>query len=358
VKDRYRVGIVGMGFGHKVHAPAFHAHDRFELVAVAGARPGTAARVAGQAGARAYETWQALVDEADVDVVSIATAPHMHAPVALRALERGRHILLEKPTAFDAREAGQILEAARLAGRLGAICHEFRFAPGRLAVKDELRAGAVGRILAVHATIHSPGLAGMSRAEVGWLARAETAGGMLGATASHYIDGVSWLVGEEIVRVWADLRAVAAHRPAAGGGSERVSAEDSYVVFLQFASGAIATITFSLAGGGFGETWDVLGDAGAVRLDGQGQVHVAQAGAQPRAVEVGTLPPPPALPGADPDVRTPPFMKLLDRFAAALDGDAQASADLPDLAQGLRVQRVLDGARLASATGGAVRILP
>ncbi|MCL6595105.1 MAG: Gfo/Idh/MocA family oxidoreductase [Firmicutes bacterium] len=346
-----------MGFGQKVHAPGFFAHERFELVAVAGARPGTARDLARAAGAQAYDDWREMVAEADVDLVSIATAPHLHAPVALAALARGRHILLEKPTAMDAREAGQVVEAARTAGRVGAIVHEFRYRPERLAAWRAVRAGELGRVVAVHVTTHNASLGQLSQAPVGWLFRAETGGGYLGAIASHAVDTVQWWLDEEVVRVWADLRATLPFRPAQGGGTERVTAEDAFVLFLQFASGAVGTIVFSTAGAGFGERWEVLGERGALRVEG-GRTLFVPAGGEVRELDLEPLPPAPALPGGAPDPRTPPFLRLLDRLARALDGDDGVWAELAGLTQGLRVQRVLDGARLASATGGAVRILP
>jgi predicted dehydrogenase len=358
VLKTYRVGIVGMGFGQKVHAPGFFAHDRFEIVAVAGARPGSADALARAVGARAYDDWRELVGVEDLDLVSIATAPHLHAPVALAALERGRNILLEKPMALDAREAGAIVESARARGLMGAIVHEFRYRPERLMVRERIAAGTLGRILALHVTTHNPSLPQLAGAPVGWLARAETGGGYLGAVASHTVDTLQWWAGEEIVRVWADLRAAVPVRPATAGGSERVTAEDSFVLFLAFASGAVATATFSTAGAGFGERWEVLGERAALRLEG-GRLEWAAPGQAPTELPAGEpLAPAPALPGAPADPRTPPFVRLLDRLARALDGDAQARSELASLEQGLRVQRVLDGARLAQATGGAVRILP
>jgi predicted dehydrogenase len=356
----YRVGIVGMGFGQKVHAPGIFHHGRFELVAVAGARPGSAAGLAKATGARAYDDWRALVDDAEVDVISIATAPHLHARVALAAIARGRSILLEKPTALDAVEAGQIVEAARAAGVFGAIVHEFRFRPERLAVREAVRAGTLGRVLALHVTTHNASLAALARAPINWLFRAETGGGYLGAIASHTVDTLQWWVGEEIVRVWADLRAAVPVRPSAEGGEERASAEDSFVVVFHFASGAVGTIVFSTAGAGFGERWEVLGERGAVRVEG-GRVLLVEAGQAPEGRELPlgqALPEAPAVPGAAPDPRTPPFLRLLDRYARALDGDTAARSELATLEQGLRVQRVLDGARLAARTGASVRILP
>jgi predicted dehydrogenase len=354
----YRVGIVGMGFGQKVHAPGFFAHERFEIAAVAGARAHSADALAAATGARAYDDWRQLVADADVDLVSIATAPHLHAPVALSAIERGRNVLLEKPTALDAREAGAIAEAARNAGVLGAIVHEFRYRPERLAVYEEIRRGTLGRILALHVTTHNASYANLAKAPVNWLFRQETGGGYLGAIGSHALDTLQWWAGEEIVQVWADLRAAQPVRPGASGGLERVSAEDSFVVVFRLASGAAGTLVLSTAGAGFGERWEVLGERAAIRVEGS-RVEMVEAGGTPRELALGEpLPEAPKVPGGQPDPRTPPFLRLLDRLARALDGDAEARSELAGLEQGLRIQRVLDGARLASATGASVRLLP
>ena len=350
-----------MGFGQRVHVPAYVAHDRFSVTAVVGARPRSADAVAARIGARAYASWQTMLAEADVDLVSIATAPHLHAPVALAALERGHAILLEKPTALDAREAGAIVETARATGLVGAVCHEFRYRPAHLAVRDRLRAGDLGQVQAVHAHVHNPGLASLRERPVNWLARWETGGGYLGAIASHQVDTLLWWMQEPVVRVWADLRAAAAVRPAGDGSPrhETVTAEDSYVLFLQFASGAVATIALSTAGVGFGEQWDILGEEGALRVTDATRVERRAGGAgMTESLPLSELPVVPSLPGDPPDVRTALLTRLLDRLAAALDGDQEGAQDLPDLAQGLRVQRILDAAREASRTGLAVRLSP
>lgn len=356
---RYRVGVVGMGFGRKVHVPALFAHDRFQLVAVAGIRPHSADETARLSGAKAYDDWAELVAREDLDVVSVATAPPLHAPVALAALRHGRAVLLETPTAMDAREAGRIVEEARARALVGAVAHELRFWPARLDLRRRIAQGEIGRPLCAHVIVPRPILAALREQSVDWWARTAGGGGALGAAAAHQVDSLTWWFGEAVVRVWADLRAAAPVRPGASGGRERVTAEDSYTLFLGFASGAAATIVTSVAGAAFGDRWEVLGEEGALCMEADARLYRVPAGGRDaQAVPLPVLDPPPALPGTEPVPRTAPFMRLLDRFAAALDGNADSAQDLPDLDGGLSVQRVLDGARLSAATGSAVRILP
>jgi predicted dehydrogenase len=348
-----------MGFGRRVHVPGFFAHDRFQLAAVAGARPHSADETARLSGARAYDDWTELVARDDLDVISIATAPPLHAPVALAALRSGKAILLEKPTAMDAREAGQIADEARTRGLVGAIVHEFRFWPARLDLRRRIAQGEIGRPLAAHVIVPRSNLATLRSQTADWWARVESGGGVLGASASHQVDSLTWWLGEPVVRVWADLRTAVPVRPGEGGGRDRVSAEDSYTLFLQFASGATATVALSVAGAAFGDRWEVLGERGALCMEADARLYRVPDGSRDaQAVPLPVLDAPPALPGTEPATLTAPFLRLLDRFAAALDGNGDGAADLPDLAQGLHVQRVLDGARLSAATGSAVRILP
>lgn len=355
----YRVGVVGMGFGAQVHVPGFVHHPRFRLEAVAGLRPGSAAEVAKETGARAYECWEDLIADAQLDVVSVATAPHLHAPVVLAALARGRHVLCEKPMALDAREAGAMVESARVLGRVGAINHEFRFWPARMAVKERIAQGEIGDVLAAQVTMSVSGRGRRLEEPAGWLERAETGGGFLGAIGAHLVDSLLWWLDDEIVRVWGDLRALAPVRPRAGGGTERVSAEDTFAMALTFASGAIASVSLVSAGAGLGTRWDLLGTQGTLRLeDDRSLIRLRAAGAVPETLALEALADPPAVAGHAPQRFTAPFLRLLDRFAAALDADDAGQRHLPDLAQGLRVQRVLDAVRLASTTGTAVRVLP
>lgn len=83
--ERLRVGIIGTGFGTVIQAPGFMAHPAYELVALSGvARPGRAAEQAAKLGIpRAYDDWQLMLKEEALDVVSIVSAPYLHAPMTI-----------------------------------------------------------------------------------------------------------------------------------------------------------------------------------------------------------------------------------------------------------------------------------
>jgi predicted dehydrogenase len=123
-----RVGLVGAGpWAHRVHGPGTAAHPGTELVAVWARRPEAAASVAAVSGGGAspVATFEDLL--ATVDAVTFAVPPAVQAPLALRAVEAGKHVILEKPLASSVAEAEQLVAAAERAGVATLMVLTFRY---------------------------------------------------------------------------------------------------------------------------------------------------------------------------------------------------------------------------------------
>ncbi len=124
---RLRMGLVGAGpWAHKVHAPGIAAHPGTELVSVWARRPEAAAEVAALGGATPVADFDDLL--ATVDAVAFAVPPAVQAPLALRAVEAGRHVILEKPLAGTVDEARRLVAAAERAGVATLMVLTFRYA--------------------------------------------------------------------------------------------------------------------------------------------------------------------------------------------------------------------------------------
>ena len=94
-----------------------------------------------------YDDWQALIERAEVDVISVATPEFLRrAPVAM-ALERGRHVLVEKPFSIELEDAQEMVRLAEGAGTVTATGFVWRYAPGAQVARREVQAGRIGRIL-------------------------------------------------------------------------------------------------------------------------------------------------------------------------------------------------------------------
>ncbi|MDP5182856.1 Gfo/Idh/MocA family oxidoreductase [Blastococcus sp. BMG 814] len=121
-----RFGVLGTGhWARAVHATALAAHPAAELAGVWGRDAGRAEALAAEFEVPGYADVDALL--ADVDAVAVALPPHVQAPLAVRAAEAGKHLLLEKPIALDVAAADRVVDAVRAAGVASVVFFTFRF---------------------------------------------------------------------------------------------------------------------------------------------------------------------------------------------------------------------------------------
>jgi predicted dehydrogenase len=158
-----RIGVVGLGFMGCTHVRAWQSVPGAELAAVASS---DAAKLAGdlsgvsgnldRAGgtmdfgaARGYGTFEALIDDAEVDAVDLCTPTYLHAAQAVTALEAGKHVLVEKPMALTAEECRRMRAAAAASGRVLMVGHVLRFWPDYVAALKLVRSGSLGSLRSV-----------------------------------------------------------------------------------------------------------------------------------------------------------------------------------------------------------------
>lgn len=135
--------------------------------------------------------WQAMLD--DVDAVDIVTPAPLHAPMIRAALERGKHVLVEKPVTGTSAEGFALARDAKQRGLVLQVGHVFRFAPESQAIARALRDGAVGELRYAMAHFMS-------------FKRPRTDGGLAISDGVHFVDLVSWLFGRQPVAVTATMR--------------------------------------------------------------------------------------------------------------------------------------------------------
>src|ERR1051325_7659210 len=113
-----RVGILGAGtWARHAHIPGWQRDPRCEVVSICDVDRGRAAAYAAEfAIPEATEDWQALVSRGDVDITDIVTPSQTHYELALAALEAGKHVLCEKPVAYDFRQTRNAADLARRKG--------------------------------------------------------------------------------------------------------------------------------------------------------------------------------------------------------------------------------------------------
>jgi predicted dehydrogenase len=209
-----RLGVVGVGVMGSNHARVLAEMPGVTLVGVADPDAKQAELVRRTLGCATVSDIRDLL-ELGVDAVSIAAPTHLHRSIALAAISRGVHVLVEKPIASSVEEGREIIAAARRAGVTLMVGHVERFNPAVQAIKEALRDED---ILSIAITRVGPFPPRMSNV------------GVVIDLAVHDIDLISWFTESEIVEVQPQLSSAKAER------------EDIALLQFRTASGVLAHI--------------------------------------------------------------------------------------------------------------------
>lgn len=200
--------IAGVGCGHRTFTYCgLAAEQPLRYRVVAGADPNATrvehlGKLSRNPEYRGFADADALFAAGRIaDVAVIGTQDSYHVEPAIRAMELGYDVLLEKPIAPDPRQVLQVLAAAERLGRKVLVCHVLRYTPFYSLVHDLLRAGAVGEIVSIDA---SEGVGDWHQVHSfvrGHWARAGTSNPMIVAKSCHDMDIISWLVGKPCQRI-------------------------------------------------------------------------------------------------------------------------------------------------------------
>jgi predicted dehydrogenase len=191
-----RVGIVGCGLIGNKRLKAIGKDDK--LVAAADSNLARAEQLVGSSGARASADWRDVVNHKDVELVVVATTNDMLAPVTLAAIQAGKHVLVEKPAARNAKEIEPVARAAQEAfeksGLVIKVGFNHRFHPAFLKARELFEAGNLGEMMFIRGRYGQGGRLGMEKE---WRGKKEIAGGgeMLDQGV-HLIDLSRWFLGE------------------------------------------------------------------------------------------------------------------------------------------------------------------
>jgi len=345
-----RVAILGTGGMARHHARSFAAVPGCRLVACADLdRARAEAFAAEHRIPRACGGVEELLAGGDLDAVSIVTPDAFHAPLALRCLRAGKHVLCEKPLALSHRDARRMVRAAEQSGRIAMVNLSYRDWPALQAVAALVRTGRLGEVRHVEASYLQSWLVGHHwgdwRTSAQWLwrlSRRHGSRGVLGDVGVHIVDFAMFPVGP-IRRVACRLQTL----PKAPGnriGAYRLDANDSAVLAVEFANGALGSIHATRWSVGHQNRLylKISGARGAVEIDSERATDRYRICAGPdvhraRWREVGCRPTP----------------TNYERFIRAI---RRGRPDQPDFAAGAAVQRVLDACERADATGRRVTL--
>jgi predicted dehydrogenase len=356
-----RVGLVGTSWWSALaFAPALAAHPRAELAAVCGRDFERTRAFADEHGIGAvFHDPNELIAAPGLDAVVVAVPDDLHHRVALAAIDRGLHVLCEKPLAFTEAQARDMRDRAVAAGIVHMVMFTYRWMPYYRYVLELLREGFVGECH--HADFRF--LMGHGRKpEYAWRFDATRANGVLGDLGVHLIDLARWLVGD--VRGVASSLGVVVQRPGADGGRLE-PANDSASLLLDFVGGASGSLNASavshLGDRAFVQEVRLYGSEGSLEVDvvlgGDGAGSTVLRGARGSGGALELLHVPDSYwGGVDPAA---PFMVLGVHSAGArafVDAVLGVGPASPDFEDGYLAQRVVAAALEAQANGRWVRL--
>ena len=256
-----RLGLIGFGAWGQQHAQAIANLPGLELAAIACATSHSArAAAAAYPLAHVTKNWREVLGHAGIDAVDVVTPNHLHAEIAIAALQAGKDVLLEKPMATTADDCDALLAAERATGRLVSVGHELRQSAQWGRIKTLIDDDAIGDPLFLNISLfrnaYRPG-------EDRWRYDSARVGSWLLEEAVHYFDLALWYFARHGDPLW--IRACGNQRPGRGSGMS-----DNVSILLRYASGAYVTLNHSVAGFEHHLVLELAGADGALRTHWSG----------------------------------------------------------------------------------------
>lgn len=139
--------------------------------------------------------YRRVLDRKDVEAVVIATPPHLHAEMAVAALQAGKHVYCEKPVAITPSSVQQVVKAAKASGKVFVSGQQLRSFKRLNAAVGKIRSGAIGDVLMVKAQRHSESDLSHTGTSADWFFDVEKSGGYLIEMSVHNLDLCNWAIG-------------------------------------------------------------------------------------------------------------------------------------------------------------------
>ncbi len=324
-----KTALIGAGFVGPHHIEAARRLGFVDVIAVAGSSQGSADAKAAQLNIpRAYGSYEALLDDPDVEVIHNCTPNDLHLPVTMAAIKRGKHVIADKPLAMNSIDAATMLDAATRAGVVHAVTFNYRYNPVIQHARVVAQRGDLGAVHFVHGSYLQDWL--LYPNDYNW--RLEKEGGDSRAVAdigSHWCDLAGYLTGSRISEVLAEFTTVFPTRfkPrgsrdafAAGGADDTfdeysVETEDFASVLVRFENSARGAFSVSQVSAGHknGLTMEINGRQGSLAWNQE----------RPNELWVGRRNEPNGLLLKDPSLLDP----LIRHYAALPGGHGEAWPD-------------------------------
>ncbi|MFI5323070.1 MAG: Gfo/Idh/MocA family protein [Thermodesulfobacteriota bacterium] len=290
-----------------------------------------------------YPDYNDLLGDPDINAVIICLPNHLHAQAAIAAFNNGKHVYLEKPIAVKRTEAEGVITVWKESNLVGMTGFNLRFNPLYRALKEHVKTGIIGDVTCVRTVFTSPG-----RALPEWKKRRSTGGGALLDLASHHVDLIQYILGNDVIEIYARVRS---H-----------TTEDDNVVLEYKTSGNIDIQSYFSINSADEDKIEVYGTLGKLTADRYNSLNVeidtsdsAEMGRIRRLTRGirSMLLSPNLIDKILATGREPSFELAISHFVSAMRGLQKAS---PDLLDGYKCLAVLEAAEESARTGRVIAL--
>lgn len=189
--NKLKFALVGTGGIAQTYAQAFQQSETCELVAVADVNQDSAKAYAEPFGAKSFANYQTLAEGAEFDAVIIATPPNTHPEIALFFMQKGVHVLCEKPLCLSVSEAKQMIENVEQSKVVFTMATKFRYCEDVVKAKAIIASGVLGEIVQFENAFTAK--VDMSKR---WNSQKEiSGGGVLIDNGTHSVDVIRYFLG-------------------------------------------------------------------------------------------------------------------------------------------------------------------
>jgi len=340
----YGVGMVGAGWVATEHIRAFECNPDSRVVAIC-----SSSRASAEAKAKEMEldvaicdTYEEMLARPDVDIVSIGTPSHLHFEEVMKASEAGKHMLIEKPAAFETEQLAKMRDSIRSSGVRTVVGFVLRWNPLFDIIKSIVANDMIGKIY-YQETDYQHNIGDWARGWK-WYGKADLGGGSLLGAGIHAVDALRWFAGDG-PEATMDIAEVHAY----SGGYRRKKGEIDYdgfiVAIMKMEDGSIAKVS---------SNWDcvmpyrfpieIFGDKGTVKSN---RLYSTKLPGQTDFVTIPTI-----LPDSG-EVSHHPFQPEIDHLISCIRSGRESHCNLED---SINSHEACIAADMSAATGKTVEL--
>ena len=247
---QYKAALVGYGGMGHWHFEVICKTDLVKFVGVYDIDPKRMELAKSEGFEKLYDSYEAMLADASLDIIVVATPNNFHKTLVCQALEAGKAVVCEKPVAMSSGELQDMMDTAKRTGSLFTIHQNRRADADYLAMREQAESGLLGKVFEIESRV-----TGSRGIPEGWRQYAVAGGGMMLDWGVHLIDQLMMMNPTPVTSVFCDMYHVAYQE-----------CDDGFKLQLKFEDGVMATIEVGTSHYIEAPRWYVCGDRGALTI--------------------------------------------------------------------------------------------